>query len=179
VQVFLDCDGVLADFDGFASGILGMTLNEYEKAKHQPEGWDLLYAVEDYFFKLPKMPDADELVDGVRALGLEPVVLTGVPSKDGSDWAIPQKQRWVAKYFPGTSVICCKSKDKFKSMVPEKHNVLIDDWKRYKHVWEEAGGTFILHKTAKRSLMELEQLIMSSAFDRFHEHLQEVDQRGR
>ncbi|RZK44836.1 MAG: hypothetical protein EOO61_02380 [Hymenobacter sp.] len=158
MQIFLDCDGVLADFDKFASEILGMTLDEYEKAKHEPAGWDLLYAVEDYFYKLPKMPDADELVDGVRALGFEPIVLTGVPSKDGSEWAVPQKQRWVDKHFPGTSVICCKSKDKFRHMVPAMHNVLIDDWKRYKHVWEETGGTFILHKNAKLSLEQLEDL---------------------
>lgn len=158
MQVFLDCDGVLADFDAYASTLLGMTLDEYEKNKHQPEGWDILYAHEDFFYKLPKMRDADELVDGVRALGFEPIVLTGVPSKEGSDWAIPQKQRWVAEHFPGTSVICCKSKDKFRSMVPERHNVLIDDWQKFKSVWEEAGGTFILHKTARQSLAELEAL---------------------
>lgn len=159
MQIFLDCDGVLADFDKMASEILGMTLTEYEKAKHKPEGWDILYAVEDYFYKLPKMRDADELVDGVRALGFEPIVLTGIPSKEGSDWAIGQKQRWVAKHFPGTSVICCKSKDKFRHMVPAKHNILIDDWNRYKHVWEEAGGTFILHTTATQSLADLDQIL--------------------
>jgi hypothetical protein len=159
MQIFLDCDGVLADFDSYAREILGMTLTEYEDQKHSPDGWNILYAVEDYFFKLPKMPDADELVDGVRAMGFEPIILTGVPSKEGSDWAIGQKQRWAAKHYPETSIICCKSKDKFRNMVPEKHNILIDDWSRYKHVWEENGGTFILHTSAAKSLAELREVV--------------------
>lgn len=176
MQVFLDCDGVLADFDGFARQILGMTLTEYEEQKHQPEGWGILYAVEDYFYKLPKMPDADELVDGVRAMGFEPIVLTGVPSKEGSDWAIPQKQRWVAEHFPGTSVICCKSKDKFRHMVPAVHNVLIDDWTRYKHVWEQNGGTFILHTKASLSLAKLDEVIMDREYAEYYAHKQDRDE---
>jgi hypothetical protein len=164
MQVFLDCDGVLADFDGFSRTVLGMTLTEYEKAKHTPAGWDILYAIEDFFYKLPKMPDAEELVEGVREMGFEPIILTGVPSKEGSDWAVPQKQRWVAEHFPGTSVICCKSKEKFMHMVPAVHNVLIDDWNRYKHVWEQAGGTFILHRCAVESLYELREVIRDKVY---------------
>ena len=175
MQIFLDCDGVLADFDSYAREILGMTLTEYEAQKHQPEGWSILYAVEDYFFKLPKMPDGDELVDGVRDLGFEPIILTGVPSKEGSDWAIGQKQRWAAKHFPGTEVICCKSAKKFEHMVPAMHNVLIDDWSRYKHVWEEAGGTFILHTSATQSLADLDQLLYEMHREDMYYEKQEKD----
>ena len=160
MQIFLDCDGVLADFDSYARGILGMTLTEYEAGKHKPSGWGLLYAHEDFFFKLPKMHDADELVNGVREMGFEPIILTGTPSqKDSEQWATDQKTRWAEKHFPGTAIICCKSKEKFMHMVSGKHNVLIDDWDRYKHVWEEAGGTFILHTSATQSLADLDQII--------------------
>ena len=173
MQIFLDCDGVLADFDGFAETILGTNLTEYEK--HSADGWDRLYAVEDYFYKLPKLPDADQLVDGVRARGFEPIVLTGVPSKDGSDWAIPQKQRWVAEHFPGTSVICCKSKDKFQHMVPSMHNVLIDDWTRYMSVWEDNGGTFILHTNAALSLAKLDEFLEDLYWQEMYDLKQEND----
>ena len=156
MQVFLDCDGVLADFDSYAAGLLGMHPRQYEREQHNDKKlWDILYAHDDYFYKLPKMPDADELVAGVEEMGFEPIILTGIPSKEGSDWAIGQKTRWAEKHFPHLSIICCKSRNKFEHMVPSMHNVLIDDWDKYKSVWEEAGGTFILHKSARDSLEKL------------------------
>jgi hypothetical protein len=88
MQVFLDSDGVLADFDKLASEILGMPSREFEKRKHDggaAEMWNRLYAHEDFFYKIPKMADADELVDGVKAMGFDPIVLTGIPSKDDQD----------------------------------------------------------------------------------------------
>lgn len=156
MKIFLDCDGVLADFDGYAETLLGLPPREFEARKHNDAAlWEILYSHEDYFYKLPKMKDADELVDGVRAMGFEPTILTGIPSKEGSDWAIGQKQRWAAKHFPGTEIICCKSRVKFEHMIPGKRNVLIDDWDRYLSVWEGAGGKYILHTSAEDSLSQL------------------------
>jgi hypothetical protein len=161
MQVFLDCDGVLADFDGFATEILGLPPREYERKKHNNiELWEKLYAVEDYFFKLPKMPDADELVQGVEAMGFTPTILTGIPSRDGSEWAIDQKTRWAQVHFPHLNIICCKSRDKALHMIDGYHNVLIDDWIEHKHIWEAKEGTFIVHTSAAQSLAELEELDM-------------------
>ena len=160
MQIFLDCDGVLADFDGYASELLGIHPREYERQKHNDAKlWDILYSHDDYFFKLPRMKDADELVQGVQTLGFDPIILTGVPSKEGSDWAIGQKTRWARKHFPQLQIICCKSREKFLHMTENKHNVLIDDWAKWKHVWEEAGGTFILHTSASDSLAQLKTLL--------------------
>ncbi len=160
MQIFLDCDGVLADFDTYAAGLLGMPPREYERQKHNDAAlWEILYSHDDYFYKLPLMPDARELVTGVQERGFDPVILTGVPSKEGSDWAIGQKTRWAADHFPDLDIICCKSKEKALHMVEGKHNVLIDDWKKWRHVWEEAGGTFILHTSAEDSLFKLDYVI--------------------
>ena len=180
MQVFLDSDGVLADFDKLAGEILGMPAREFEERKHNGDSgpmWAELYAHEDFFYKLPKMHDADELVAGVRAIGLEPVVLTGVPSKEGSDWAIGQKIRWYADHFPDLQVICCKSKDKFLHMVEDKHNVLIDDWLQHAQVWRDAGGTFIHHTTATQSLADLDRLIFELDYANAYGYKQELDDR--
>ena len=166
MQVFLDCDGVLADFDGFAAEVLGMPPREYDRIKHNNSDlWDRLYAVEDYFFKLPKMYDADDLVEGVEALGFTPIILTGIPSKNGSDWAIDQKTRWAQVHFPHLDIICCKSKEKSLNMIDGVHNVLIDDWAKYKKIWEGKGGTFILHTSAEQSLKELEEVFLRIYMD--------------
>jgi hypothetical protein len=160
MQVFLDCDGVLADFDAYASELLGMPVNEYVREKHNnAKLWELLYSHDDYFFKLPVMSDAQELVDGVKALGFSPIILTGIPSKGGSDWAIDQKTRWASQHFPELDIICCKSREKAFHMLPGMHNVLIDDWQKWQHIWEEHGGSFILHTSAKQSLKELHDLL--------------------
>lgn len=159
MQVFLDCDGVLADFDGYAIELLGIHPREYERRAHSDSAlWKELYAHPDFFYRLPLMQDARDLVGGVLEMGYDPIILTGVPSHEGSDWAIAQKVRWAGKYFPSIPIICCKSAEKFKHMIPMKHNVLIDDWPKFKPVWEEAGGTFILHKNAVQSLEELKNV---------------------
>lgn len=163
MKVFLDCDGVLADFDGYAAQLLGMPPREYEREKHNDAKlWEILYSHDDYFYKLPVMHDAPKLVQGVIDRGFEPTILTGIPSKEGSDWAIRQKTRWAEKHFPELPIICCKSKEKFMHQVPGFHNVLIDDWAKWKHKWEEAGGTFILHTSAEKSLSELDELIKTT-----------------
>ena len=180
MQVFLDCDGVLADFDKYASQLLGMPPREFEATKHNGNSgpmWKILYEHEDYFYKLPKMPDADELVAGVIAMGYEPIILTGIPSQDGSDWAIDQKTRWAQDHFPELEIICCKSKDKFKHMVDGLHNVLIDDWAQHQQVWEDAGGTFILHTSAAKSLRELQSVEYDVMYAWAYGHKQVVDDR--
>ena len=166
MQVFLDSDGVLADFDKLAGEILGMPSREFEKVKHHGPGemWARLYAHDDFFYKIPKMHDADDLVNGVIELGFDPIVLTGIPSKDGSDWAIGQKIRWYQDHYPDLPVITCKSKDKLLHMIEGKHNVLIDDWTQHKAAWEEAGGTFIVHTSAADSLEQLKELIRIRSF---------------
>lgn len=162
MQIFLDCDGVLADFDLYASEILGMPPREFEAQKGDSRLWEILYSTKDYFFNLPKMVDADELVNGVLERGYEPIILTGIPSKEGSDWAIDQKQRWRRKHYPDLKMITCKSKDKLLHMVEGKHNILIDDWPKWRHLWEEGGGTFILHTSASTSLSELDNILKGS-----------------
>jgi hypothetical protein len=31
----------------------------------------------------------------------------------------------------------------------------VDDWPKYRHLWEEAGGIFILHENAKKSIQQV------------------------
>ncbi len=153
MQLFLDCDGVLADFDKRAKEILGMPSREYEKEKGAKNFWKTIYSTPDFFFTIDKMSDADELVNATRHLN--PIILTGIPR---GDWASDQKLRWRDKHFPDLPMICVESKNKFMHMHQDKHNIIIDDWPKYKPIWEENGGTFILHTSAENSLNELRSM---------------------
>ena len=151
MQLFLDCDGVLADFDTKAEAIFGLPPRKAEVELGAKRFWVDLEAHEGFYENLPLMPDARELFEFVEHLN--PIILTGLPN---GDWAEPQKRKWGAKHFPDTMMICCASKDKRMHMQPG--DILIDDWPKYRPLWEEAGGIFILHTSARDSIEKLKAL---------------------
>ncbi len=152
MQLFLDCDGVLADFDKFFEDNYNMNAREYEKLHGASNFWKEIRNFPGGFFRqLPLMPDAIQLVEAVNHLN--PIILTGMPL--GDDWAKIQKEAWRDEHLPHLPMICCQSKYKYTKMVADKHNIIIDDWAKHKHVWEENGGTFILHTNTEDSLQQL------------------------
>ena len=148
MHLFLDCDGVLADFDAAATALLGMPAQDFQDAHGKSEFWRRLARAPDFYGALPLMPDARLLVDAVTHLN--PTILTGLPM---GNWAAPQKVRWAAEHFPGVPIITTMARDKFRHMTGA--DVLVDDRADHRAAWEEAGGTFIHHKNTRLSLIEL------------------------
>ena len=147
-QIYLDCDGVLADFDKSAAQILGMHPKAFEKRRGIGRFWASLAKAPDFYFGLPLLDGATELFEAVRQL--DPIILTGLPR---GGWAADQKVRWAAKYFPGTRIITTAAKDKRDHA--REGDVLVDDQSRHAHLWEEAGGIFIHHKSVDETLERL------------------------
>jgi deoxypyrimidine-specific 5' nucleotidase type C protein (NT5C) len=147
-RLFLDADGVLADFDEGARRLLGMDLRTFE-AKHGRGGfWKRLANAKNFYGTLPEMVDARLLFDGVKHLG--PTILTGLPL---GRWAAPQKVEWAAAHFPGVPIITCMARDKHKHMKPG--DVLVDDRENHRAAYEAAGVLFVHHKSAAESLRQL------------------------
>ena len=153
-KLFLDCDGVLADFDAGAKALLGMAPRAFEQRYSKGEFWKRLARADNFYGSLPLMADARLLFDAVAHL--KPTVLTGLPL---GKWAAPQKLEWVERHFPGTPVITCMARDKVRYMEPG--DVLVDDRAQHRHLWEEARGIFILHTSAEQSLRELAEVFPS------------------
>lgn len=147
-QLYLDCDGVLADFDKGATAILGLPPRAFEKRHGLRRFWQKLAAAPDFYFGLPLMDDALELFEGVRHLN--PIILTGLPM---GNWAADQKVRWAAQYFPGTRIITTMARDKRNHA--REGDILVDDQTRHRALWEGAGGIFVHHTSAQDSLLEL------------------------
>jgi hypothetical protein len=147
-QLFLDCDGVLADFDRGAVEHLGLPPRDFQDRHGPGRFWGRLAKHPDFYGTLPLMPDAMELFDAVRHL--DPVILTGLPR---GNWAADQKVRWAARHFPGTRIITTMAVDKRKHA--KEGDVLVDDQERHRHLWEEAGGIFIVHRSAAESIEAL------------------------
>lgn len=147
-QLYLDCDGVLADFDKGATALLGLSPRDYEKRHGIGRFWQKLASAPDFYFALPLMDDAMELFEAVRHL--DPIILTGLPR---GNWAADQKVRWAARYFPGTKIITTMARDKRDHA--KEGDVLVDDQLRHRERWEEVGGIFVHHKGARKTLAEL------------------------
>jgi hypothetical protein len=147
-QLYLDCDGVLADFHAGAVAALGMHPKAYEKRHGVGRFWAKLAKAEDFYFSLPLMPGAMDLFEAVRHL--DPIILTGLPI---GNWAADQKVRWAAKHFPGTRIITTMARDKRNHA--KEGDVLVDDMLKHAHLWEDAGGIFIHHKSVEETLGRL------------------------
>lgn len=151
MQLYLDCDGVLADFDRGATALLGMAPRAYEKRRGIAAFWREIARHPDFYGTLPLMPDAMVLFDAVKHL--DPIILTGLPR---GNWAAPQKVRWAAEHFPGTRILTVMAVDKRNHC--QAGDILVDDQLKHAHLWEGAGGTFVHHRDAATTLERLAAL---------------------
>lgn len=151
-MIYLDMDGVLADFDR----------HYYVHFGNWPTRWPLpdtvdwrkVNAVPNFYYTMPLMPDAQKLVDYTYKIGEGVEILTGIPSS--VDSADNQKIAWAKFRWPTLKVNCCESKNKYT--FAKKGDTLIDDYARYRSEWEKAGGIFILHTDVSTTIQRLWEL---------------------
>lgn len=144
-QLFVNLDGVLADFDGFIEKELGIINN---RDNELPDFWDRVRGYKGrLYFDMAPFEYALDLWKALKAYN--PVILTGCPhsiATAGSD-----KREWVAKHIdPDARVITCKSRN--KSLYAKPGDILLDDWAKYRDIWTKNGGTFLLHKDPIESI---------------------------
>lgn len=156
MTLFVDLDGVLADFDTGHELVFG-----YRPRRDHPDldvDWDKLFAYPEFFRWLPVMKDAGDLWTYVRQYN--PTILTGIPKSYPQ--AADDKRAWVRQHFGDVPIICCQSKDKVRHGRPG--DILVDDWDKYRQLWTDAGGIWIQHYSAAQSIRALQELFG-------HEHL--------
>jgi deoxypyrimidine-specific 5' nucleotidase type C protein (NT5C) len=147
-QVFVDMDGVLADFDTHYKAVFGVEANKLL----DNVDWEAVRARQGFYADIPPMPDMRELWDFVSRLTPHPIVLTGVPSSVAE--APENKRAWVRRHLgENVEVRCCLSKEKCLHAKPG--DVLIDDWEKYRDLWIAKGGRWITHISAKHTVFDL------------------------
>jgi len=154
-QLFVDLDGVLADFD---AGVYETT-GSFPHQLSPRTMWPALARTPDFYARLPWMPDGKELWAFVSPL--DPVILTGLPL---GKWARPQKLEWCRRELgEEVPVITCMSREKPRSAQDwiNDHSadaptpVLVDDRPRILQKWESIGGIFVHHTGAQNSMRQL------------------------
>lgn len=151
VQVFVDLDGVLADFDrGYNEKICPY------RGKDDDCDWSKIKDTTDFFYHLEPMPDMEILWS--HLVQYNPIIITGIPKNPLGILATSNKRAWVDKHLgKDVKVIACRSSD--KRLYAKPKDVLIDDWERYKHLWVEMGGHWITHINAENSIKLLEEYL--------------------
>jgi hypothetical protein len=148
MKLFLDLDGVLADFDRGVEALL------HRRPDQLPLGlmWATLAKAPEFYATLEMMADAQALWDFCKPF--KPKILTGLPR---GTWAEPQKRKWVANMLGrDVEVITTMSRDKHK--FSGRGHVLVDDRLKLREAWEAAGGAFIHHISAERTIEQLRKL---------------------
>ncbi len=161
--IYLDMDGVLADFDRGVRELCRMEALP-QNGKHDPKQDDLMWKAireTDHFYdRLELMPGAKELFDGIYGkYGDRCEILTGIPREErGIVTSEQDKRSWTRRMLSDTvkvNAVCRKHKQNFCT---GPGSVLIDDREKTIREWQKLGGTGILHVSAEETKRKLEQL---------------------
>ena len=156
MKIFLDVDGVFADFDR-AIETLGIPRTEH----HSNDIWKYLNQVPNFFYKLEVMHGSIEIIKELQAAGHDLEFLTALPIPTGLlATADADKRRWLPEKISSTIPIntVVGGKNKVRWLVNNPGAVLIDDYERNINLWREHGGIGILHTSVKNTLHELKML---------------------
>lgn len=149
MQLYVDMDGVLADFDRQHELVFGVRSDK----QADNVDWAAVRMVKDFYLDMPPMPDMPAL--WARIARYQPIVLTGVPA--AVEEAPANKRAWVRKHLGNeVELICCRSRD--KSLYAAAGDILIDDWEKYRVLWVAKGGIWITHQNAAATIAALDAL---------------------
>ena len=169
--IFVDLDGVLADFDSMVEKLVGpdwkklpdKELWKYLKDNHQ-----------NFFALLDKMPQGMQLWKGILALAAKAdydvKILTAIPRRSSVPQAEQDKINWFKKQYSANHEVKIGpfSRDKWKH-VKTPYDILIDDRADNIKDWEEKGkGIGIQFLSADQALNQLERVLpkkLSEALD--------------
>lgn len=144
--IYVDLDGVIADFDKFVFDNMGRTFVHEVGPKGDKEMWEFLATVSHLYYNLEPTQYAHELWAHIKSFGSNVEILTAIPRRTTIAEAEQDKRDWVARYF-GSDVkvnIGPYSRDKWKHAKPG--DILIDDRSDNITDWITKGfGCGILH----------------------------------
>jgi 5'(3')-deoxyribonucleotidase len=165
MTVYLDMDGVIADFFGGLEDLCGV--NHWKSIQDKQKLFAEL-AYTDFFYTLPKFDTTDRLMDFVRGITDGDWGICSSPLQGDHNNSAYWKRKWLEKhYFMPTidQLIFTSNKHKYAwSPVDSRPNILIDDRPANIKRWQDAGGIGILYQANENDfdeelIPELEQAL--------------------
>jgi len=160
-KIYLDMDGVIADFNSRFKDLSGIEPREFESKYGRKAFWDFIDEENKikFWVGIPPMPGASELVSYISKHDYE--ILTAPSIKDQSRLG---KNLWVRNHigdiFPSKPKVTFKfSKEKHKvKQNLSQFDILIDDRQSIINNWNNAGGFGILYQSTPQAIADLKKL---------------------
>lgn len=149
-HLFVDSDGVFADFDQHIFNLFG----KFPREMSDQVMWEMASAHPEFWSHMPLKHGAQELWEFVKPYN--PTVLTGCPKSD-FDRAVEHKKAWWRHHFDHDNVITCLSRDKGMH-IKNPGDILVDDMIKNIKRWEKAGGKGVWYKNHHQAVEILKQL---------------------
>ena len=162
--VYLDMDGVLADFFGGVEKMYGV---EHWKQLTNDKTKDLKKEVidritgTDFFATLPKFPTADALIDMVKKFTGGRFSINTSPLRGDHENSGKYKKVWISNNIeqPAEIIVTGRKETYAKDKGTGTPNILIDDRPINIQKWQAAGGYGILYQANRDSLNKVKQAL--------------------
>lgn len=159
-KIYLDMDGVVADFEGRYFDMFGKSPNDARDAKEFSPNWTK-FIMSEQFKTLDWWPGAHDLlefIEQVNALGVEVEMLTSSGGRKYHEEVAAQKVYWLCErgipYF--ANVVAGR---KLKSNYASPETILVDDTEDVIEAFNKAGGHGILHKDVGKTVEKIKSLL--------------------
>jgi len=147
-EIYVDMDGVLVDFFGEWTKMMGVS--DWKQIKNVDQALQKIRDTDDFWLKLKPTANADKLLSIIKDIKGEYNILSAPLAND--DRAEPHKREWVKKNltaFPPKKVIITTDKQAYAKNPDGTPNILIDDFGQNVSKWEASGGVGFKHKDHK------------------------------
>ena len=143
-ELYVDMDGVLADFFGVWTKMMGV--EHWKQIKDIEPALQKIRDTKDFWINLPMTSNATNLLNAIKQFkGKYNILSAPLPGDPESE---PQKRAWIQKHlsmFPPTKIIIDPNKAAYAKQADGTPNALIDDFGENISKWESAGGIGIQH----------------------------------
>ena len=143
-ELYVDMDGVLADFFGVWTKMMGV--EHWKQIKDIEPALQKIRDTKDFWINLPMTSNATNLLNAIKQFkGKYNILSAPLPGDPESE---PQKRAWIQKHlsmFPPTKIIIDPNKAAYAKQADGTPNGLIDDFGENISKWESAGGIGIQH----------------------------------
>ena len=162
--VYLDMDGVLADFFGGVEKMYGV---QHWKQLTNDKTKDLKAEVinritgTDFFATLPKFQSADALIDMVKKFTGGKFSINTSPLRGDHENSAKYKKIWISNNIekPDEIVVTGRKESYAKDKASGTPNILIDDRPVNVERWQGAGGYGILYQANRDSLTKVKEAL--------------------
>lgn len=154
--IYLDMDGVIANFDKRYEELYGKISEEERRKKFHGNFKEFIE--NGHFAKLEKMPDADLLLEFLRKAPVPTQILSSTAREEYNDDVSKQKLIWLQTHgITFTPNLVPGKQHKKKWAKPD--TIIIDDTLAVIEDWRAAGGIAIWHKDAMSTISQLKMYL--------------------